>query len=421
MIKLNANILLGVTGSIAAYKTPELVRHLRAQGYAVKIVLTAAGKKFVTPLTLQAVAGESVYETLLSSESEAVMSHIELARWADMVLIAPASANFIARLAHGFADDLLTTICLATQAHIVAVPAMNQSMWLNAATQANVCHLTARNIKILGPADGIQACGETGPGRMLEPQHIVDSLAAVIKPLFLRGKKILITAGPTREPLDPVRYLSNNSSGKMGYALAIAAREAGADVTLVSGPVALTAPAGVRIINVDTALHMFAAVENHIMAQDIFISTAAVADYYCPTVALEKIKKSDADLTINLSATPDILSYVSALPTPVFTVGFAAETVNVIKNARKKLRNKKAQMIVANDVSNAAIGFNSDYNAVTVLSKNSQAYLAKAPKQIIAYQILQLIAQHFAEFNSNAAANPCNTKSGIMAVNTFSS
>lgn len=382
-------ILLGITGSIAAYKTPELIRLLRERGCEVKVVLTASGKSFVTPLTLQAINGEAVYESLLDPEAEAVMSHISLARWADRILIAPASANFITKLTHGFAEDLLSTLCLATQSPIFIAPAMNQAMWANAATQENIQKLQQRSVKLIGPASGIQACGETGLGRMVEPHDIVQQLFSAEQ--FLKGKKILITAGPTQEAIDPVRFLSNRSSGKMGYALAQAALNACAEVTLISGPVKLAPPQRCNFVNVLSADDMFNAVKIQLQRHDIFISAAAVADYRLAMPYSEKIKKTETFLNLELEKTPDILQWVCEQNPRLFCVGFAAETENVLENAQQKMLRKNVDMLVVNDVGRKDIGFDNDKNAVTILCGDKRIVLERAAKLEIAKKILREI------------------------------
>ncbi|NNG12925.1 MAG: bifunctional phosphopantothenoylcysteine decarboxylase/phosphopantothenate--cysteine ligase CoaBC, partial [Halobacteria archaeon] len=344
------HILLGVTGGIAAYKSAELVRCLRKQGAGVRVVMTTAAQEFITPLTLQALSGQPVCSDLLDPRSEAAMGHIELARWADALLVAPATADFIARLVQGRADDLLAAVCLACEAPLAVAPAMNRAMWQQPATQDNLALLRARRVNVLGPATGSQACGETGPGRMLEPDELTRLLAGLFQGGALAGRRVLVTAGPTREPIDPVRYISNRSSGKMGYAIARAAAEAGAQVTLVTGPVALVLPEQVDGIRVETAEQMHAAVMEHIADTDIFIAAAAVADYRPQSVARKKLKKSAAGITLALEPNPDILATVAALPEPPFTLGFAAETDALEANARKKLRAKSLDMIAANVV-----------------------------------------------------------------------
>ncbi|MBU3006279.1 bifunctional phosphopantothenoylcysteine decarboxylase/phosphopantothenate--cysteine ligase CoaBC [Paraglaciecola arctica] len=393
----NTNIILGITGGIAAYKTPDLVRKLVANGANVRVVLTQSAKEFVSPLALQAVSGNPVSDDLLDKDAEAAMGHIELARWADKLLVAPATANFMAKLTHGLADDLLSTLCLATNAPIVIAPAMNQQMWFAAATQANLKLLTQRKIQVLGPAQGEQACGDVGPGRMLEPLDIVDLLTQEPTEQVLAGKRITITAGPTREEIDPVRYLSNHSSGKMGYALAIAAQELGATVTLISGPVNLAPPPKIRTVSVSSAQQMHDAVMQTTHNCDIFIGCAAVADYRIQQKTSQKIKKSDSELTLTFVKNPDILSDVAHLQHAPFTLGFAAETQNLREYALGKLQRKKLNMIAANDVSDNSIGFNSEQNALSVFWSKGEKKLDLADKQLLARQLMQLVAQRYTE------------------------
>lgn len=392
----NKKILLGVTGGIAAYKSAELIRQLRKEGAEVKVVMTTAATAFITPLTLQALSGNFVHTEMLSAETEAAMDHIALARWADIVLVAPASADFIARITYGHANDLLATLCLVTTAPIILAPAMNQQMWLNSITQHNVQQLLMRGIQIMGPAKGLQACGEEGPGRMLEPEEIVFQIMQQMKQKnTLANCHILITAGPTREAIDPVRYISNRSSGKMGYALAQAAVEAGAKVTLVSGPTALTAPLKVDCVNVITAEEMYNAVMKYVDECDAFISAAAVADYCVKEIAEQKIKKNQDDLILNLSRTPDILSAVAAKANRPVVVGFAAETENLLENAQKKLQDKKLDMIIANEVGMHK-GFDVDENAVTIISANNQSVSISSSLKIdLARKIINLITKKF--------------------------
>lgn len=364
----NKRILLGVTGGIAAYKSADLVRRLQDAGADVRVVMTRAAQEFITPLTLQALSGKPVHTELLDVEAEAAMGHIELARWADLILVAPASADFLSKLCHGEGGDLLSTLCLAAKSEIAVAPAMNQAMWASAATQANLNVLTERGVRMIGPAAGSQACGDVGMGRMLEPLAICDEVASYFQCGALAGRKVIITAGPTREAIDPVRYISNHSSGKMGYALAQAAVEAGAETILVSGPTQLAAPERVRLISVESALDMLAAVEANIGDADMFIGAAAVADYRPASVAEQKLKKSEGmSSTLELVENPDIIRAVAARETKPFTVGFAAETKDVKAYASAKLRAKNLDVIIANDVSRADIGFNSDNNAVWVL------------------------------------------------------
>lgn len=399
----NHNILLGITGGIAAYKAPDLVRKLTAKGADVRVVLTDSATEFVSPLALQAVSGNPVSDDLLDRNAEAAMGHIELARWADALLIAPATANTIAKLAAGLADDLLTTLCLATRAPITLAPAMNQQMWHAAATQENLDKLRQRNVTLFGPDEGEQACGDVGPGRMLEPQQIADMLEQALLSKdsqqilsgSLRGKRLLLTAGPTREAIDPVRYLSNHSSGKMGFALASAAHQAGAEVTLVSGPVGLPTPEGVTRIDVSSAAQMHQAVMENLEDTDIFIGCAAVADYRPERADQQKIKKNEEKLTLTFVKNPDILSDVAAAETPPFTVGFAAETQQVRQYAREKLTRKRIDMIAANDVSDPSIGFNSDDNALTVFWHDGEKSLQRADKNQLASQLVALIAERF--------------------------
>lgn len=385
-------ILLGICGGIAAYKSPELVRELRRAGAEVRVVMTAGASAFVTALTLQTLSEQPVHQVLLDDQQEAAMSHIELARWADWILIAPATAQCMAKLAQGFADDLLSTLCLATTSPIVICPAMNQQMWLNSATQSNLAVLTTRGVQIFGPAEGEQACGEFGPGRMLEPREIVEQLIALIGPPLLRDLKVLITAGPTQEPIDPVRFISNHSSGKMGYALAAAAQRAGANVTLISGPTQLTCPPSVTCISVNTADEMFKAVNHHLSDHTIFISTAAVTDYRPSQASEQKLKSSTSTLSLECTKNPDILASIAERPQRPFTVGFAAETENVIKNARDKLQKKRCDLIIANTVSGSASAFGSDDNQVTVLSKDQSWEFERLSKQTLATKLIALIS-----------------------------
>jgi len=391
------NIVLGITGGIAAYKAPDLVRRLRERGAEVQIVMTASAEEFVTGTALQAVSGRPIRSNLWDKEAEAAMSHIELARWADVVLIAPATAEVMARIVSGGAPDLLTTICLATQAPIALAPAMNHVMWNNPATQANRKVLEERGIHILGPGIGSQACGEEGVGRMLEP----DAIAATAFNLtrgkgqgLLEGCKIVLTAGPTREAIDPVRYITNRSSGKMGYAIASAATAQGANVVLISGPVNLPEPTGVGVVNVESAEEMYAATHDAIGDADIFIAAAAVADYRPADVARQKIKKNDEAMTLELTRCPDILASVAALDAAPFTMGFAAETENLVANARGKLEKKKLDMIVANRVGHDC-GFDRDDNAATVLWRDGEKSYPTSSKVDLARQLIELAAEHF--------------------------
>ncbi|HEY7774088.1 MAG TPA: bifunctional phosphopantothenoylcysteine decarboxylase/phosphopantothenate--cysteine ligase CoaBC [Marinagarivorans sp.] len=405
----NKNILLGITGGIAAYKCAELTRLLKKQGANVQVVMTPAAEAFITPLTLQAVSGNPVRTQLLDPTAEAGMGHIELARWADLVVVAPASADFLARVVHGFANDLLTTICLATEAPIALAPAMNQAMWHNPITQANLAKIaTYPHFLLWGPATGEQACGDNGQGRMLEPHALTDcvvqwaGVSITVTPSHsgpLAGKKVVITAGPTREAIDPVRYLSNQSSGKMGFALAEAAASAGAQVTLICGPTQQVAPSNITRIDVVSAQEMHAASLDAARQCDIFIGAAAVADFRPHTVAKQKIKKgAAASMQIELIKNPDIVADVAQLNPKPWVVGFAAETHDVIGYAKSKLQRKGLDMIIANDVSDPSIGFNGDNNAVTVIYNNASSdaeprSLPENTKQALAAQLISLIAQ----------------------------
>jgi phosphopantothenoylcysteine decarboxylase / phosphopantothenate---cysteine ligase len=388
-------ILLGITGGIAAYKAPELVRQLRTAGAEVEIVVSRAAEQFVTATSLQAVSGREVRTSLWDAAAEAAMGHIELARWADAVLVAPATAHFIAKLSMGHADDLLTTLCLATPAPIAVAPAMNQQMWRNPAVQRNVVAIMSDGVEVFGPAVGEQACGDVGPGRMVEPADLVESLAGLFGPRLLGGRRVLITAGPTREPIDPVRFISNESSGKQGFALARAARDAGAAVTLITGPVALTTPEGVRRIDVTTAQQMHEAVQANVADCDIFIGVAAVADYHTRAPSGVKLKKKgdNEPLVLELAENPDIIAAVAARRPAPFTVGFAAETDHGLQNAREKLARKKLDLIVLNDVSNPEIGFNSDHNAVTLIGRELEEPLPRTSKLMVARTLVARIAE----------------------------
>ena len=393
---LNKQIVLGISGGIAAYKGAELVRRLKDAGADVRVVMTRAAHEFITPLTLQALSGNPVHGDLLDPAAEAAMGHIELARWADLVLIAPATADLMARLATGRGDDLLTTLVLATDAQIALAPAMNQAMWRDQATQANLQTLLQRDIKVFGPAAGEQACGDIGPGRMLEPSDLAMHCADCFERRQLTGRHVLINAGPTREAIDPVRYISNHSSGKMGFALAEAAAEAGARVTLVAGPVNLPTPARVERIDVVSAADMLAACEA-VLPADLFIASAAVADYRPATCAPGKLKKdtrSDDGMTLQLVRNPDILATLAShARRPDCCVGFAAETDDVLSYASDKLTRKNLDLIIANDVSQPGIGFNADDNAVTLIDRGlAPQALPRASKQKLARQIIAFIA-----------------------------
>ncbi|MGV3592713.1 MAG: bifunctional phosphopantothenoylcysteine decarboxylase/phosphopantothenate--cysteine ligase CoaBC [Gammaproteobacteria bacterium] len=385
----NKRIILGITGGIAAYKSAELCRLLLKAGADVRVVMTAGAQEFITPLTMQALSGNRVHTHLLDVEAEAAMGHIELARWADLILVAPASANFIARLAHGEAGDLLTTLCLARRCPLALAPAMNQAMWGDAQTQANLATLTGRGVHMFGPDSGAQACGDVGLGRMSEPEQLARDAAGLFATGALAGMRVTITAGPTREPIDPVRYISNHSSGKMGYAVARAAAEAGAVVTLISGPVNLAAPERVKVVDVETAQQMLAACEAQ--ACDIFIGVAAVADYRVAAPSAQKIKKEASELTLQLVRNPDILATMAARNPCPFCAGFAAETENLANNARAKLAAKKLDLIFAND---ASATFGSDAATVTAYWHGGEQRFEHGSKEQIARQMIALLAAH---------------------------
>jgi phosphopantothenoylcysteine decarboxylase / phosphopantothenate---cysteine ligase len=393
------NILLGVTGSIAAYKAPELVRRLRDGGAAVRGVMTASAARFITATSLQAVSARPVRNDLWDEDAEAAMGHIELARWADLVLIAPASAEIMMRLATGSASDLLTTLCLATEAPLVIAPAMNRVMWANAAVQANRQILLDRGVRVLGPGRGDQACGEFGEGRMLQPEEIAAQVlnspaeGAGHRPL-LRGRTVMVTAGPTREAIDPVRFISNRSSGKMGYALAEAARDAGAKVILISGPVSIALPEGVEGVAVESADQMFSETQNRIGGVDIFIGAAAISDYRPSTVRPQKIKKTSPELHIDLVKAPDTLAAVAKLDNGPFTVGFAAETERLREHALAKLERKKIDLIVANLVGQGR-GFDREQNAAEVYWKGGDRSFPLMDKDALARELVRLIAERF--------------------------
>jgi len=402
------NILVGVTGGIAAYKTPELVRRLIDTGANVRVVMTPGASEFVRPLVFQAVSGHPVHTELLDEDAEAGMGHIELARWPDLILIAPATANTLAKFAAGLADNLLATLLMATTAPVAVVPAMNSMMWEHPATTHNIALLKQRGVAVIGPGVGSQACGETGAGRMLEVPEIIQSLKSdwptssregavdlSTSTSSLTGHRVLITAGPTREAIDPVRFLSNHSSGKMGYALAAAAAQAGADVTLVSGPVNLATPTAVERIDVTSAVDMQEVVMTQANSHDIFISVAAVADYRVAEQQQQKIKKTDESLSLELVRNPDILATVSAMDKRPYCIGFAAETQNVEQHARGKLERKNLDMIIANQVGDGRV-FGKDTNAVEVFMRNgeSRAY-AQQSKTQLAGELIQLIADQF--------------------------
>ncbi|ASK71171.1 bifunctional phosphopantothenoylcysteine decarboxylase/phosphopantothenate--cysteine ligase CoaBC [Shewanella bicestrii] len=395
---ITKNVLLGIGGGIAAYKSADLVRRLKERGFDVRVVMSQSAMEFITPLTLQALSGHPVASSLLDPAAEAAMGHIELARWADLVIIAPATANLLARINAGMADELITTTCLATEAPIALCPAMNQQMYRNEATQANLTSLQGRGYTLWGPASGSQACGEVGPGRMLEPLEIAELATDFfatkdVSSQPLAGQSVLITAGPTREAIDPVRYISNHSSGKMGFALAKAAAEMGAAVTLVAGPVNLATPEGVTRINVESAQNMLDAVMDNVDKKDIFIGCAAVADYRVSDIADCKIKKSAEEMQLALVRNPDILATVASLANRPFVVGFAAETHDVETYARDKLKRKNLNMIAANDVSVAGLGFNADANALRIFWPQGSQDLPATDKLTLARQLLSLIVK----------------------------
>nr|WP_105213395.1 bifunctional phosphopantothenoylcysteine decarboxylase/phosphopantothenate--cysteine ligase CoaBC [Pseudoalteromonas sp. T1lg22] len=389
----NKKVVLGISGGIAAYKCAELTRRLKERGCEVKVVMTDSAKHFITPLTMQAVSGEMVSDSLLDPQAEAAMGHIEFAKWADLILVAPATANIIAKMAAGIADDLLTTLLLATDADVAIAPAMNQQMYAHPATKANLTTLAQRGVAIWGPGSGEQACGDVGAGRMLEPMELVELICTPAHEPVLAGKTVTITAGPTREALDPVRYITNHSSGKMGYALAEAALALGAKVNLISGPVSLTPPAQCQVYGVQSALEMHQQALALAPQSDIFIGCAAVADYRAADIAEQKMKKQGEELTLTLVKNPDIIADVAALTKQrPFTVGFAAETQDVATYAKGKLRNKNLDMICANDVAKQGQGFNSDSNALTLFSADSELSLPLTDKHKLALTVMENIA-----------------------------
>jgi phosphopantothenoylcysteine decarboxylase / phosphopantothenate---cysteine ligase len=383
-------IVLGVTGGIAAYKAAELVRLLVKDGTGVQVVMTEAACGFITPATMQALSGRPVFTDMWDGRIADNMAHIELSRGADAIVVVPATADFLAKVANGLADDLLSTLCIARECPLLAAPAMNRQMWENKATQRNVAQLARDGVVILGPASGDQACGETGMGRMLEAQQIYDAITSFLQPKLLAGKNVLITAGPTFEAIDPVRGITNRSSGKMGYSIARAALDAGAQVTLVSGPVALEAPVPARIERVESASQMFEAVKKHAKTADIFIAVAAVADYHVAKTSKQKIKRTDADLKLTLVPNPDILAWVAALPKPPFCVGFAAESQKLHEFADAKRRRKKVPLMVAN-LAQDAIG--ADDNEITLLDDTGTHTLPRASKPEIARQLVAYVAK----------------------------
>ncbi|WP_085300515.1 bifunctional phosphopantothenoylcysteine decarboxylase/phosphopantothenate--cysteine ligase CoaBC [Cognaticolwellia mytili] len=399
-------ILLGISGGIAAYKTPELVRRLKDKGADVRVVMTEGAKAFITPLTLQAVSANAVSDSLLDTQAELAMGHIELAKWADFILIAPATADIMAKIAAGLANDLLTTLCLATAAPIAIAPAMNQQMWHNSATQNNFNTLSTWGYTFFGPGTGEQACGDVGLGRMLDVDELVDLTCQKISTFDnnepntlteqpLKGQKWLITAGPTREAIDPVRYISNHSSGKMGFAIASAAQQLGADVTIISGPVSITTPSHCRKVSIISATDMHQQAMDLAPEANIFVACAAVADYRIDNIASEKIKKSHNTMQLNLIKNPDIVADIAALSNKPFTVGFAAETQDVEHYARGKLARKNLDMIAANNVASAGQGFNSDNNALTVFTTDDEKVLPLASKSELAKQLVLHIQQKF--------------------------
>ena len=400
-------VLLGVTGGIAAYKSADLVRRLRDAGAEVRVVMSHGALAFITPLTFQAVSGNPVHTELLDEAAEAGMGHIELARWADQVLVAPATANFIARLAHGLADDLLSTICLATAAPVALAPAMNQQMWSNPATRANCELLEQRGIDLIGPAIGAQACGETGPGRMVEPSELVKALVAR-RESVLAGRHVLVTAGPTCEDIDPVRFIANRSSGRMGFAIAQAARDAGARVSLVAGPVALETPQGVERMDVRSALEMRDVALKLAVSADVFISVAAVADYRPARPAAQKLKKGLPRQKVELVANPDIVSEVAALEGGPLTVGFAAETEKLKEHALEKLSRKRLDMIAANRVGQAGSGFESDHNEILLLTPSGEQNLGKGSKRKLAQLLIEAVASRLRDADIESRSDKSN-------------
>ena len=391
----NKNIVIGVTGGIAAYKSAEIIRLFKKEGAEVRIVMTESAKEFITPLTLQTVSGNEIHDSLLNANAELAMSHIELAKWADIILIAPCTAETMAKITHGRAEDLMGAIILASKASIYIAPAMNMNMWSDKSTQENFKTLSKREISFIGPADGEQACGDVGKGRMEEPKDIVEFIKNDHKKGPLSGKKITITAGPTREQIDPVRFISNNSSGKMGYAMAEAAVEYGAIVNLVSGPVSIIPNTSVNLIKVNSASEMFKKVIKYMDDSDIFIGCAAVSDFKPAKYSDKKIKKDDiSNIDLGLKKNKDILSFVASNFISAYVVGFAAETDNVDTNAKKKLEAKNLDMIVSNDVSDKSIGFDVDDNEVNVYTKNNKFFLKKDKKIRIAREVLKIVASN---------------------------
>ena len=391
----NKRIIVGVTGGIAAYKSAEIVRRLQDRGADVRVVMTPGAEEFIRPLTMQALSGHPVHCGLLDEKAEAGMGHIELARWADLLLIAPATADFIATMVHGRADNLLAAIYLATPALVAVAPAMNQGMWRHPASLDNVEKLNQRGVTIIGPDSGIQACGDTGPGRMEQPDTIINQASDMFTSKSLQGKKVVITAGPTREALDPVRYISNHSSGKMGYALATAALDAGADVVLISGPVNLSIPERCQYLPVISANDMLLASLEYAKKADIFIATAAVADYRAVSIAENKIKSDSDVLTVNFEKNPDIVSTVATANESLFVVGFAAESTDVENYAKGKLKTKGLNAIIANDISRSDIGFNSDDNEVSWIDTDSSITFSKRSKTQLSRDLIAQIAHKY--------------------------
>ncbi len=403
------NVLLGITGGIAAYKAAELVRLLRRSNARVRVIMTSGAREFITPLTLQALSGNPVHTDLLDRDAEAAMGHIELARWADVLLVAPATADSLARLVHGRADDLLSAVYLACEAPRAVAPAMNRAMWDNPATRDNISTLAARGAHVFGPATGEQACGETGPGRMLEPEALVDHLSGLFRTGRLAGRRVVVTAGPTREAIDPVRFISNRSSGRMGFAVARAAAEAGAEVILVSGPVALETPPGLHRVDVTSAADMHTAVMRRAPDSDIFIAVAAVADYRPQATATQKIRKSEAAMELVLERNPDILADVAALSDAPFTVGFSAETEALLDSAKHKRIAKGIDMIAANLVGEG-LGFDVDENALHVVWDGGERELPCTGKTRLAVQLVELIADRYDSRQTQNKVTPINAK-----------
>ena len=398
MIFSNKNILLCVTGGIAAYKSPEIIRLFKKDGADVKVVMTESAKEFITPLTLQAVSGNEIHDSLLDIEAERAMGHIELAKWADLILIAPCTAETLSKLTHGRADDLMGAVILASNASVYIAPAMNMNMWSNKGTQENFESLSSRGYSFIGPADGEQACGDIGPGRMVEPSEIIKLISLSLENGPFNKKTITITAGPTREQIDPVRYISNNSSGKMGYALADAALELGATVNLVSGPVSIKANKSANLIRVNSANEMLESVIKCMQDSDIFIGCAAVSDFKPVDYSDVKIKKDKSKyFDLELKKNEDILTRVASEFSSSYVVGFAAETSNVNTNAKEKLLSKNLDMIISNDVSNKSIGFDVDENEVNIITKDETIFLEKNNKIKIARQILEIINKNLAK------------------------